>query len=473
MPERPTPEPELTSVKNVQAGSETDLGELAALFAAHSRGSVSPEVATDLALDIVLNEIVEQACEVTGATGAAIIVPRDGEMVCRASSGANSPEMGARLGSDAGLTAECIKTWKVQRCDDAYADARADVDASRSLGVRSVLVFPLVREGELSGLLEVFSSKAAAFGKQDELMLEALGQRVLKNMKRSREIFLPSGMGDRTQDAGLDAIGESGGQEKSILGSDMNRPEEEELFAESLSREPRDGFNPVTLALIAAIVVCAVLLATLLGMRGMARRSAASRQPVAPAAVAPFGEPSNIPETGNENSGGMPTPASIAAESRVATEMKIPPTNGITSTPADDQQQDGSLRVFENGKEVFRLPAEVPANARAENPAGRNGVQRASSVEAITPQAAGSVLERVEPQYPEQARQQKIQGPVVLEVHIGRDGAVEEVKLVSGQPVLADAAMAAVKQWRFKPRVEQGKAVEMQTMVTLNFRLPS
>jgi TonB family protein len=153
--------------------------------------------------------------------------------------------------------------------------------------------------------------------------------------------------------------------------------------------------------------------------------------------------------------------------------MKIPPTNGITSTPADDQQQDGSLRVFENGKEVFRLPAEVPANARAENPAGRNGVQRASSVEAITPQAAGSVLERVEPQYPEQARQQKIQGPVVLEVHIGRDGAVEEVKLVSGQPVLADAAMAAVKQWRFKPRVEQGKAVEMQTMVTLNFRLPS
>jgi len=86
--------------------------------------------------------------------------------------------------------------------------------------------------------------------------------------------------------------------------------------------------------------------------------------------------------------------------------------------------------------------------------------------------AEGSLVHRVEPDYPEEARQQWIQGAVVLDVRAGRDGTVQEVKLVSGQTVLADAAIAAVKQWRFKPRVVKGQAVEMQTRVTLNFRLP-
>jgi protein TonB len=57
-------------------------------------------------------------------------------------------------------------------------------------------------------------------------------------------------------------------------------------------------------------------------------------------------------------------------------------------------------------------------------------------------------------------------------VRIGRDGAIQDVKLVSGQPVLASSAIAAVKQWRFKPRMLKGQPVEMQTRVTLNFRMP-
>jgi len=86
--------------------------------------------------------------------------------------------------------------------------------------------------------------------------------------------------------------------------------------------------------------------------------------------------------------------------------------------------------------------------------------------------AEGSVLHRVEPEYPEAARQQQMQGPVVLDVRIGRDGSVQDVNVVSGHRVLADAAIAAVKQWRFKPRVLKGQPVEMQTRVTLNFKMP-
>lgn len=84
----------------------------------------------------------------------------------------------------------------------------------------------------------------------------------------------------------------------------------------------------------------------------------------------------------------------------------------------------------------------------------------------------GSLLRRVELEYPADARQQKIQGTVVLDVKIGGDGAVQDLKILSGPPELADAAMNAVKQWRFKPRRVNGQPTPMQTTVTLNFRLP-
>jgi TonB family protein len=106
------------------------------------------------------------------------------------------------------------------------------------------------------------------------------------------------------------------------------------------------------------------------------------------------------------------------------------------------------------------------------------GMQRAASVEAagtvkVAPEVAeGSLVHRVEPNYPEEALRQQMQGSVELDVRTGRDGAVREVKLLRGQPVLADAAIAAVKQWRFTPRMVAGQPVEMQTRVTLNFRLP-
>jgi protein TonB len=90
----------------------------------------------------------------------------------------------------------------------------------------------------------------------------------------------------------------------------------------------------------------------------------------------------------------------------------------------------------------------------------------------LSPAAAeSSLIHRVEPEYPEAARDQQLQGAVVLDIHIGQDGAVEDVKLVSGEPLLADAAVAAVKQWRFQPRSIDGAPAEMQTTVTLNFRL--
>ena len=142
---------------------ESDLAELAAKFTVHGGGRLSPELSADLALEVVLNEIAEQACLATGASGAASVLKRGEEWVCRASAGENAPELGSRLDTEAGLSGACVTTRTLQRCDDAHADPRADVEACRSLGVRSVVILPLLLSDELVGVFEMFSSSPAAF----------------------------------------------------------------------------------------------------------------------------------------------------------------------------------------------------------------------------------------------------------------------------------------------------------------------
>jgi protein TonB len=83
------------------------------------------------------------------------------------------------------------------------------------------------------------------------------------------------------------------------------------------------------------------------------------------------------------------------------------------------------------------------------------------------------VIHRVEPQYPPQALQQHIEGPVVLQAWVTRDGSVRDLKLVRGYFVLGKAAFDAVKQWRFKPFSQDGRAIDFQTTVTVTFKYPN
>ncbi len=63
-------------------------------------------------------------------------------------------------------------------------------------------------------------------------------------------------------------------------------------------------------------------------------------------------------------------------------------------------------------------------------------------------------------------------GPVVLSALVGTDGAVRELKVVSGDPLLAKAATDAVRRWRFQPHRQNGRLVEFETQITVNFALP-
>ena len=83
----------------------------------------------------------------------------------------------------------------------------------------------------------------------------------------------------------------------------------------------------------------------------------------------------------------------------------------------------------------------------------------------------GLLTRRVNPTYPPLARQARIQGTVVLQAEISKNGDIENLRLVSGHPMLAPAAIDAVKQWKYRPYILNGEPVEVETQITVNFTL--
>jgi len=89
----------------------------------------------------------------------------------------------------------------------------------------------------------------------------------------------------------------------------------------------------------------------------------------------------------------------------------------------------------------------------------------------LSPQTAQNVTVSVPPDYPLLARQMKVQGAVILQALISREGSIQELQIVSGPGILATAAREAVKQWRFKPYYQSGHPVETQARITVNFTI--
>jgi periplasmic protein TonB len=114
-------------------------------------------------------------------------------------------------------------------------------------------------------------------------------------------------------------------------------------------------------------------------------------------------------------------------------------------------------------------PALLPVSAALPLPV----IRQSSEPVVVSEETARALLvHTVNPVYPPEALAQKLHGPVVLQAVIGRDGAVEDLKLVRGYFVLGRAAIAAVKQWRFQPYSANGHASATQTVITINFSYP-
>jgi TonB family protein len=138
--------------------------------------------------------IVERTRSVTRATGTAIALEEDGNVVCRASSG-NAPGLGAHLDPNSGLSGECVRTGEIVRCEDTETDPRADRLVCRKLDLRSIVIVPVRIHGHLSGVLEAFSSRAHAFQSSDVLLLRRVADLVAGIAVRQPDLAHPTPAG--------------------------------------------------------------------------------------------------------------------------------------------------------------------------------------------------------------------------------------------------------------------------------------
>ena len=138
----------------------------------------------EMDLEPGISIIAERAQALTGATGAAIALRRGNEIVCRARTGRTAPDIGVRLQTDVGLSAECVRTGEVLLCHDAEANSRVDQASCRHLGVRSVLVAPLRHFRRTLGVFEVLSSTPHAFDNNDVATMQFLSGMMVAAISR-------------------------------------------------------------------------------------------------------------------------------------------------------------------------------------------------------------------------------------------------------------------------------------------------
>ena len=138
----------------------------------------------ELDLEPAISAITERAQHLTGATGAAIALRAGDEIVCRARAGRTAPDLGVRLQTDAGISAEAVRTGEVMLCHDAERNPRVDLASCRRLGVRSILVSPLRYYRRTLGVFEVLSSSPSAFDEKDVATMQLLSSMMVAAISR-------------------------------------------------------------------------------------------------------------------------------------------------------------------------------------------------------------------------------------------------------------------------------------------------
>ncbi len=127
------------------------------------------------------------------------------------------------------------------------------------------------------------------------------------------------------------------------------------------------------------------------------------------------------------------------------------------------------------------IPGGVPKDSMRAGVEDNVGSTKTAALKVAMPQrvrvsqdvSAGLLIRKVVPVYPPTAQQARVQGAVVLQAEISKDGAVEQLRGISGHPLLMPAAIEAVKQWQYKPYVLSGEPVAMDTTITVDFTLKS
>lgn len=454
--------------------------------------------------ETILGTIAVAAQSLTGATGAALAMPRDGVVVCVGRSGETAPELGDRLNVDSGISGECLRTGVSLRCDDASRDFHVDAEVCREMGLQSIAVVPLRGQYGRVGVLEAFSTTAYAF---DEDKMEVLGR-----LAGLAEAAWARGMvpvSPATEQPVIEpVIEEEPVSEESV--SEVRAaaaPAVEESHQESKVALERVGDAIATgryrereterkwrYSALAGLSVVILILLSLIGWRTWYNASIESR-PGRAAASSPQPAPA---ETGTVAAG-----AGLAwqpgAERRVSS-AKAPPVAHTKPAPAAEvpdtvTRKRASPQVADNSNANGETPnagartSDAPADAipgvdevSQMTTAGtrQNELGSALSTSPSLPRldrpisqvSGGTLVHKVQPIYSSQARSLHLEGSVVLEATIDEQGQIEDLKVISGHPLLADAARDAVSRWRYTPFALNGQPIRKQTRITISFVSP-
>ena len=409
--------------------------DISRTLAAHGAGAAS----TELALDLVLHEIAVDMREVTRATGASVAWVRGEQMVCRASTGDYAPQLGVRVEVESSLAGACVKARQIQVCPDTQAESRFEADEYVRAGVRSMLFAPISNEGELLGILQIFSSSPDVFGENEVLAIRPFIDRCIE-----AAIEAQRWRNEAEQPVTRDAANTEG------IAVPSERVGEVETGSYDLGRNSRflaklkDLSNSM---LLVAVLTVAIVLGLLIGWRKGSEQSPVSSGsasvPRPPIAVATDSRVSVKSST--NSSSPLPDSTADAIPAPPGTAGRVSP-----ATPA------GGLVIFQDGKIVY--PTLEPKGSSAAGESPNNSIP--------------GLVYRVAPEYPPQALARNVEGDVVLDVKVRGNGNVGDISVKSGNPLLRESAIAAVKQWRFAPYSGEADEMERQTRVTIKFILP-
>jgi len=181
-----------------------------------------------------------------------------------------------------------------------------------------------------------------------------------------------------------------------------------------------------------------------------------------------------------------PPPPPAAAPVRVVKQIQSDISNGQLRTPTKIpekvqmiKEEEAPPPVMASGGVVGGVPGGVPGGQMGGVIGGIISSTPVAVPRVATPQrvrvsqgvSQGLLIRKVQPTYPPLARQARIQGQVVLQAEISKQGTIENLQLISGHPMLAPSAIEAVKQWRYKPYFLNGEPVEVETQITVIFSL--
>jgi len=136
-----------------------------------------PDLSThDSDFQSLVSKVVELARILTGASGSAIAFRGEQGTICRARSGEGAPPLGAPVDTTSGISKQCLDSGTPLRCEDIATDGRVDPEISQAVGIRAVAIVPIYIDGDISGILEVFSDAPGVFTDQHLKTLQQLAR---------------------------------------------------------------------------------------------------------------------------------------------------------------------------------------------------------------------------------------------------------------------------------------------------------